>query len=319
MRFTTQTMQEIIPMLQAELASRKAGETIAFEVLNPDEGGGYAGEQVTIDGQAYLCRGYKSWVSLAELLKCKMHTPQESCYPFIALIFEKLDDASFHRSEEGDKTEKYGTDSAFFEIRKMEEPSFLYYYTQALDNAKIEQKRRILNLGINRGDEFETIKAHIDEKVYQKMELVGIDHSQSAIAHAQSLFNEPNVKFFAEDINRLDTLHLGTFDLIISIGTLQSPSINFKPFLMHLVQTYLNKEQGAMILGFPNCRWIGGEMLYGAKAPNYAMSELSLLFNDIIFAKKYLQQHKSRLTITGKEYLFLTATKIGDNSAHSLV
>ncbi|MCK4974827.1 MAG: methyltransferase, partial [Sulfurimonas sp.] len=66
----------------------------------------------------------------------------------------------------------------------------------------------------------------------------------------------------------------------------------------------------AMILGFPNCRWIDGEMVYGAKAPNYSFNEMSLVLKDIHFCKKYLQQKKYRVTITGKDYLFLTARKI---------
>jgi cyclopropane fatty-acyl-phospholipid synthase-like methyltransferase len=141
------------------------------------------------------------------------------------------------------------------------------------------------------------------------MEFVGIDHSKTAIAHAKKEFKENNVKFYTEDITKMDTLNIGKFDLLISIGTLQSPSINFKPFFMNLVQNYLEKDS-AIILGFPNSRWAGGEMIYGAKAPNYAMSEMSLLFNDVIFCKKYLQQHKYRVTLTGKQYIFLTATKI---------
>ena len=142
------------------------------------------------------------------------------------------------------------------------------------------------------------------------MEFVGIDHSKSAIDYAKGVFPEENVTFHAEDINVLDTLELGRFDLLISIGTLQSPSINFKPFFMSLVQNYLEKDS-AIILGFPNSRWVGGEIIYGAKAPNYVMSEQSLLYNDVIFCKKYLQQKKFRVTITGKQYVFLTATKIG--------
>ena len=142
------------------------------------------------------------------------------------------------------------------------------------------------------------------------MELVGIDHSKSAIAHARALFPEENVTFYIHDINRLQELDLGTFDLLISIGTFQSPGINFKSFFMELVQSHLDKKDSALILGFPNSRWKGGELIYGAKAPNYAMSEMSLLFNDVIFCKKYLQQKKYRVTLTGKQYIFLTATKI---------
>ena len=191
----------------------------------------------------------------------------------------------------------------------MEEPAFLYYYNQALQNVKITQRTSVLNLGINTGDEFSVIKNSLDTKTYANINFVGIDHSQTAISYAKSCFPEDNVTFHTHDINDLDSLNLGRFDLLVSIGTLQSPSINFKPFFMSLVQNYLEKD-AAIILGFPNSRWIGGEMIYGAKAPNYAMSEMSLLFNDVIFCKKYLQQHKYRVTLTGKQYIFLTATKI---------
>ena len=241
---------------------------------------------------------------------CRMLTPKESSYPLLTLHFQKLEiQSSFHLDTLSLKEEKYGTESHFFEINKMEEPAFLYYYQQALTNVKIEEKSRILNLGVNRGDEFEIIKNRLDTVKYQNIELVGIDHSKTAIEYAQTQFKENNVKFYIEDITNMDTLNLGKFDLLISIGTLQSPSINFKPFFMSLVQNYLEKN-AAIILGFPNSRWIGGEMVYGAKAPNYVMSEMSLLFNDVIFCKKYLQQKKYRVTLTGKQYIFLTATKI---------
>lgn len=311
MKFTQHTMQEILDELGGEVAELEGGDVIRFDVLDPDEGGLYAGEEVVIDDQRYIYRGYKAWTDLAELLGYKMLTPQRADFPFVTLHFEKLAEASFHNSSEVDKAEKYGTDSEFAPINKMEEPAFLYYYRQALVNASLGEKRRILDLGVNRGDEFEVIKTLLDNKEYQDVELVGIDHSRSAVAYAKARFPEENVKFYAEDINNLAKLELGRFDLIISIGTLQSPGIDYKPFLMQLVQEHLEKEKSAMILGFPNCRWIGGEMVYGAKAPNYTMSEMSLVLNDVMFAKKYLQQHKFRVTVTGKQYLFLTATRIG--------
>lgn len=304
-------MQEILDDLGGEVEERVSGDVIRFDVLDPDEGGMYAGEEVVIDDTRYLYRGYKAWTDLAEILGCKMLTPQSADFPFVTLHFEKLAEASFHNSSDVDKAEKYGTDSEFAYINKMEEPGFLYYYKQALRNANVEEKQRILNLGVNRGDEFEVIKNYLDVKAYQNIELVGVDHSLSAVAYAKTRFPEANVKFFAEDINDLAKLEPGRFDLIISIGTLQSPGIEFKPFLMQLVQEHLEKEKSAMILGFPNCRWTGGEMVYGAKAPNYVMGEMSLVLNDMMFAKKYLQQHKFRVTVTGKQYLFLTATKIG--------
>jgi SAM-dependent methyltransferase len=163
---------------------------------------------------------------------------------------------------------------------------------------------------VNSGDELDLIKNIMQADEYKSMQFVGIDHSASAVAYAQERFQEENVSFIEHDINRLDELKLGQFDLIISIGTFQSPGIDFKPFFMSLVQNYLSKN-GALILGFPNCRWMGGEMIYGAKVPNYSYSEMGMLYSDVIYCKKYLQQKKFRVTLTGKGYVFLTATKIG--------
>ncbi len=303
-------MEDIIISLSMQINMCEAGDHISIEVLDPDLGEGYAGEQIHIDGRIYIYRGYKSWIDLAELLMCKMMTPEKSTYPLVKLHFKKLViQNSFHTEQQNSKEEKYGINSHFSQINKMEEPAFIYYYKQALQNAKLDKKRRVLNLGINTGDEFKVIKTTLGNQSYKKINLVGIDHSRTAITYAAKHFPEENVTFYAHDINDMYSLNLGRFDLLISIGTLQSPSINFKPFFMSLVQNYLEKE-AAIILGFPNCRWIEGEMIYGAKAPNYAMSEMSLLFNDVIFCKKYLQQHKYRVTLTGKQYIFLTATKI---------
>ena len=300
-------MQNIFSILQNRL---KSEEMVSFKVLDPDLAEGYAGEKILIDQKTYLYRGYKAWTDLAEILKCKMLTPKKSDdESLVTLHFKKLKEDSFHNDTPESKEEKYGVDSHFFKINKMEEPAFFYHYQHALTNIKIENKKRILNLGINKGDEFEVIRNILDTEKYKNVEFVGIDHSKSAVEYARTKFPKKNVTFYTEDINALESLGLGRFDLLISIGTLQSPGINFKPFFMSLVQNHLKKDS-AIILGFPNSRWIGGEMIYGAKAPNYAMSEMSLLFNDVIFCKKYLQQHKYRVTITGKQYIFLTATKI---------
>ena len=228
MQFTTQTMQEILPLLQKALEKE---ENPTFTVLNPDVSNGYAGSTIEIEGQNYLYRGWKAWSDLAELLQCKMLLPKESRYPLVTLSFKKLESkASFHLDTSGEKEEKYGVTSSFFEIHKMEEPAFYYYYDQALDNVNIEEKKRVLNLGVNRGDEFEVIRNKIDINKYKNMDLIGIDHSKTVIEYARGLFEEDNVEFYAEDINNLDSLDLGKFNLLISIGTLQSPSINFKPF-----------------------------------------------------------------------------------------
>jgi hypothetical protein len=307
--FTTHTLFEIFELLNSKL---KEENTVTFIALNPDiKDHVFSGEVIKVNGDTFIYRGLKSWVNLAELLGCKMMTPKIVSEYLIEITFKKLQASnSFHIANTPKKEEKYGTDSEFAKISKNEEATFLYHYKKALESVKISGRRNILDIGINKADEFDIIKAIVTTDIFAKMKLVGIDHSSSALELAKDKF--PNAIFLNADINYFDTLDLGAFDLIISIGTLQSPGINYKLFLMNLVQNHIS-ENGAIILGFPNSRWIDGELIYGAKAPNYNYSEMSLVFNDVIFAKKYLQQKKFRVTITGREYIFLTATKIGLN------
>jgi len=301
-------MQEILLQLTELLEDNKQ---FSFEVLNPDvSSSSYAGSTLEIQGESYIYRGYKAWIDLAQILFCKMLTPKLINEHTVVLTFQKLNrEDSFHTGDVEDVKEKYGSQSHFSAIHKSEEPAFIHAYTKALEAVKVGSRKHILNLGVNSGDEFKTIQNMLENPTFNAIKFTGIDYSTSAIAQAKENFPSSNMNFYAHDINDMDSLSLEKSDLIISIGTLQSSSLNFKPFFSSLVQNYLTKD-GAIILGFPNCRWIDGEMVYGAKAPNYSYSEMSIVVKDIYYCKKYLQQHKYRVTITGKDYLFLTATSI---------
>ncbi len=291
-----QSMFEILMLCEEQIKSLEASQLLDINIPNPD-----------LESSLH---SWRAWIDLASLLFCRMLTPKVLDQRVI-LSFQKLSSStSFHNAEIQSKEEKYGRESLFATIHKNEEPAFLFSYRQALKQVNIAKRRRVLDLGVNSGDEFEIIQKMVNRSIYEQMSLIGVDHSPSAIEYAQNRFNHSNITFHCHDINDLESLNLPKSDLIISIGTLQSPSIPFKTFFMSLIQNYLSFD-GAVILGFPNSRWIDGEMIYGAKAPNYPFSEMSLLIKDIYFCKKYLQQHKFRVTITGKEYLFLTATKIG--------
>ena len=305
-KFTNEPMYEIISYLNNELKNQDKSE---IEVLNPNiKTNAYAGESIKLDKE-YIYRSYKSWTDLAEILFSRLFI-LEIKEQTILLQFLKLDlNESFHNDLNNDRNEKYGENSTFFKINKNEEPAFLNAYSYALKNAKVNEKKNILNLGINKADEFEIIKNVVDSKIFDEINFVGIDYSKSAIDFAKNRFPSKNFTFYNHDINKLNELNLEKSDLIISIGTLQSSSLNFKLLFMDLVQNYL-EDNGSIILGFPNCRWINGEMIYGAKAANYSYSEQSVLYKDVYFCKKYLQQKKYRVTLTGKNYLFLTATSI---------
>lgn len=307
-QFTNESLYVIIKELKEQLKPLSNNEVLEFTVLNPDRcESNYSGKTVLIGDKEYVYRSLKAYTDLCELLYCKMLLPIPKDDKTALMRFKKLNTTeSFHKEEQN--SEKYGKNSIFAQIHKNEEPAFLMHYVQALNNININKRVRILNLGINSGDEFEVIQQHANN--FESMELVGIDYSQSAIEEAKAKFTQKNITFIQHDINKLQELNLEKFDLIITIGTLQSSNIDFKRTFMNLVQNYL-KRDGAMILGFPNCRWIDGEMIYGAKVKNYSFSELSLMIKDVHYCKKYLQQKKFKVTISGKNYLFLSATAIG--------
>ncbi len=308
-------MPEIITIAKRELAKIEDSGIFEFEVLNPDMGIGlYAGETVELDGKDYIHHSIKAWSSLAELLSCRILLPIANSKHTIIIRYQKLNTIdSFHQNHTNEMTEKYGDSSIFARINKLEEPTFIWAYHKALESVKIEKRKQVLDLGINRADEFMAIKNYLSIDIFESITFTGIDYSASAIEYAKQSLAYPNINLICHDINKLNSLDLGKHDLIISIGTLQSPGIETKPLVMSLVQEYLTKD-GAIIFGFPNSRWSDGELIYGAKAPNYPYPEMSLVIKDIYWIKKYLQQHKFRVTVTGREYLFLTATRIGISS-----
>ena len=73
-----------------------------------------------------------------------------------------------------------------------------------------------------------------------------------------------------------------------------------------IVQDHL-APAGAVIIGVPNCRYVDGEVEYGARLKNFRQPELGLVIKDIAFYRKYLQQHDRQVFVTGKHYLFITA------------
>ena len=296
-------LAEIVDYLSKEL---KRSGYAAFLILDPDRcRRHYAGEKLRIDEQEYRCRSWRAWNDLATQLGSRILTPERYDARRLLLRFEAIErNGTFHQDNEAGK---YAPGSTFARIRKNEEPAFYLPYLRALRRLGAERRSRILDLGLNRGDELEPVfQAGFTGTVW------GIDLDEAALAEAKRRFGT-RLHTRIHDLNRLEDLPQERFDLILSIGTLQSPGIELKPLLMHLVQERLTPD-GAILLGWPNARWIDGELLYGARVKHYPFSELSLVIKDLFWVKKYLQQHRFRVVITGREYLFLEATRIGVRS-----
>jgi SAM-dependent methyltransferase len=302
--FSDESLLEIVGFITTEL-ERGAG-SVGVRVLDPDYGRGrYSGEVVELDGRRHRHRPLRVWLDLADRLQLRVATPRVVDGGTIELWFEPLDErARWDADASGDITEKYGSASGYARITKLEDPNLLLDMADALERVRLPDAPRILDLGVNRGDELALLLALRPEWVTQAR-FVGIDHSASALARARARFGSAAFEFIEADLNAIAALEIGRFDLVLSLGTLHSPGVDDRSVLRLIVQRWL-EPRGGVILGVPNCRHLDGEQLFGARTKNFRQPELGLLVKTVAHWKKYLQQHRRKVYVTGKHYVLVT-------------
>jgi hypothetical protein len=287
--FRREPLTEIIEYLRTR-------DRASIRVLDPDRGRGrYAGELV----DDHVHRPFRTWVDLADRLDRRLLTPRAVEPPYVELTFEKLDTAATWDRE----PDKYAAGSAYQRIGKLEDPCFVIDMLEALDRLALDQlaldRPRVLALGVNTGDELELVRTR-----YPGATLVGVDRDASALAVARTRF--PDATFVEADLAQpMRPVGVGTFDLVISIGTLQSANLDDRDLLRRIVQDHL-APRGGVIFGVPNCRYLDGEQRFGARMKNFSQPELGLLVKDVAFYRKYLQQHHRQVWVTGKHYVLVT-------------
>jgi SAM-dependent methyltransferase len=305
-RFHAEPLVHILSHLEAAL---KAGP-VSIEVPDPDLGAGHhAGERVGPD-RDLIHRPLRSWCDLAEGLGCRLRTPRAVGDTHVVLTFEPLGaEAPWHAGSgdagrSGPPQERYGATSAFARVRKFEDAGFLLPWREAVGRLRLPPGARVLDLGVNRGDE---LAAFAWATGAPGLQFTGVDHSASALAEAREAFPEARHVFVQADLNALPE-GLGRFDAVVSVGTLQSPGVDDRALLRKLVQEHL-EPRAALVLGFPNSRFRDGEALYGARVRNLSEPDLSLLVKDLSFYRRYLHQHGFRTFLGGKYDLLLTAIR----------
>ena len=253
-------------------------------------------------------RPFRLWVDVAERLGLRLSTPRVREPGFIALTFTPLDvKKRWQETVPAEPSEKYGLESGYQRISKREDPGLILDLADALERAELGPDARVLDLGVNTGDEF-ALLIGLSEPLRSSGRFVGIDHSATAIARARQRFAGPQFEFIEADLDTLPELSLGRFDLVLSLGTLQSPGVDDRQVLRDIVQHRMGRT-GTVILGIPNCRYIDGEVEYGARMKNFRQPDLSLLIKGVAFYRKYLQQHRFRVFVTGKHYVLVTGVR----------
>ncbi len=308
---STGSLLDAIRAIEAALAA--GADTVEVLALDPDLAvGHYAGERIEIAGTPQVHRPLSLWFELAEKLGLRLRIPTRVDPPRVRLVFARRA-ANPARPAPVAATEKYGAASAFARVSKLDDPRFVLDLREALARIALPATPTILDLGMNRGDELALLFALVPRLV-DTATVVGIDHCASALMVARARFAaHAGVHCVEADVAALAAtmLPVARFDLILSIDTLHSPGIDDRALLRHLVLDRL-APGGSVILGFPNCRYTDGELEYGTRVKNLREPELGHLIKDVAFFRRYLQQHRLRVFVTGKHEVLLTAIPDGD-------
>lgn len=282
-------MSELLPALR-----RALGETgeVTLCVPDPDLGLGlYAGERTP----AGRHRPWHTWVDLAELLGAHLLTPEEAGEGRV-LVRLRAHTPAPEPDEAG-----YGAQGDWGRVDKLEDPVFLFTLVEALRRVAPPAGGRVLALGVNAGHELDALGLAFPDRAF---EVLGLDLDPSALEAAQ--VRHPQARFEVLDVTRLPRPELGRFDLVLALSLLQSPGIRQDVLLSALWRHHLTPT-GGLVLGYPNARYRGGELSYGARVRNYARPDLSLLAADVTDARRRLQRQGFKVFVTGKYEVLVTA------------
>ncbi len=287
--FGPEPLSEVLPRLRAALLA--AGE-VRLSVPDPGAGAGrYAGEV----GPVGRHRSYQTWLDVADVLGARLLTPQRLEGGRVALTLQRLPPVG----RGGD----YGAGSAFQRIDKLEDPWFVVGLVEALQRADLKAGARVLSVGVGAGRELDALALAYPGLGF---EVIGVDLDESALALAYQ--RHPTWAFEVGDVNALSA-DLGRFDLIVALSVLQSRKVNLDTALRGLMKLHLTPG-GSLIVGFPNCRYAGGELRYGARMLNFRDPDLSLLMADVALVRRHLHKHGFKVYVTGKYEVLVTGVPV---------
>jgi len=291
--FTHEALHDILTWLRAELL--RHGEA-TLHVPDPDDGhalGLYPGEP----GPRGTHRPLLTWTDTADLLDAHLHTPVP-VPEGLRLHFRSRVTPPRDRS-----ASRYGADSDFQRADKLQDPHLLHDLHEAWTRANLPPDARVLSLGVNSARELDVLHLAYPG---QALHVTGVDLDESALRLARD--RHPQHTFRTLDVTGRDLAALGTFDAVTALSVLQSPGI-VQEDLLRTLRTTVLRPGGTLILGYPNARYRGGELSYGARMLNFTRPDLSLLMRDVTAARRHLQKHGFTVYVTGKYEVLVTAVR----------
>jgi hypothetical protein len=299
---------EVADWLRGRLRDHGTAELL---VPDPDEGtDGWPGEPRP-DGSPRL--DLRAWLDLADAVGARLRTPRPHrprpdaghAPARLRLRFERRSGEAELHADGGRAPGRYAADGDFARVRKMALPGFVLPLLDALAFAAPRPPERVLVAGCHRGDELEALARATPPVPPERV--TGVDRQADALDEARR--RHPRARFLDADLAALPG-ELGRFDLIVAIGVLQSPELDGPALLRSLVRDHATAA-GGLVVGLPCSRFVGGEVVWGARTRNHAEIDLSLVVRDLAGHRRYLHQQGYRTRIGGRYDLLLTARREG--------
>ncbi|CAM2010677.1 hypothetical protein [Acanthopleuribacter pedis] len=304
-----QPLIDILIWLERQSATHATGALFQCVVPNPDWGAGcYPGEIYERDGE-YLChRALPIWFELAERVACRLRTPRWRADDWLALTFEVLDPQKVPHWFVGPRAEKYEPGTDFSKIVRTEEPTFLHHYLHFIRRIPKRNPTRVLLLGVGQGWEVVPFLRCWSPDRLAETELIGIDHAARAVAAAQARFGSLGPRFLVADLGGFDFATLGVFDVIVAINVLHSPALDGHRIL-HRLLTHHCRPNSRVLFGFPNCRYLDGEVRYGTRVGKQRETEMTPLLQEVGFYRRTLIKHHFDVKVHGKHTVLVEGTR----------
>jgi SAM-dependent methyltransferase len=283
----------VLELARALRAAFAAGsDAVELEVPDPSDAAGP------------VAGGWRGWCDLAEGVGCRLEAPTPLPDGTVRLRLRVLaPESAWHDGRAVDPALRYADPAGFGAVRKLDHPGFALPLAEALGRVRPPDGGRVLVLGCHRGDEIAALDALDDPP--RALDVVGLDHAPGPLAEARARF--PAARFVEAEVGRIPD-ELGRFDLVVAIAVLQGPGVDDHAVLRDLVQRRLTPA-GGLLLGVPNGRFRGGDVVWGARTRNYAEPDLSLVVHDLAAYRRYLHQHRFRTHVGGRYDLLLTARR----------
>lgn len=298
--FTAEPLCTILPALRRAL---EGAGVVTFTAPDPDRGVGlYAGE-LTTHG---VHRSWAVWAEVADSLRAHMLTPERAGSGRVRVRLR-----AWTTQPEPDAA-GYGAGSDWARVDKLEDPTFLLTFVEALRRVNPPAGGRVLVLGVNRGRELDALALAFPGRVF---ELHGVDVDVSALDVARS--RHPHGTFHGLDVTTLPRPELGQFDMVIALSLLQSPGVRQDVLLAALRRHHLTAG-GGVILGYPNARYRDGTLSPGARVRNYERPDSSLLMADVTDARRGLHKQGFKVFVTGRHEILVTAIPAGTTTPRDL-